>query len=145
MDVIAGPEVKRLSEVDGRWCVSIFMPAHRAGAETQQDRIRLKNLLREAERQLVEAGLRTPDAAAIPEPGQALLAESDFWQHQSDGLAVFAHWRRVSSLSRAAAFPGAGDRGEAFPAQAALPPAEIKTCWTGRRSTPICAAARSTQ
>lgn len=91
MDVIAGPEVKRLSEVDGRWCVSIFMPAHRAGAETQQDRIRLKNLLREAERQLVEAGLRTPDAAAILEPGHALLAESDFWQHQSDGLAVFAH------------------------------------------------------
>jgi hypothetical protein len=32
------------------------MPTHRAGAETQQDRIRLKNLLREAEERLIEGG-----------------------------------------------------------------------------------------
>jgi hypothetical protein len=30
-------------------CVSIYMPTHRAGSETQQDPIRLKNLLKEAE------------------------------------------------------------------------------------------------
>jgi hypothetical protein len=30
-------------------CVSVFMTMHRSGSETQQDPIRFKNLLREAE------------------------------------------------------------------------------------------------
>jgi len=29
------------------WCISLFMPTHRAGRETEQDPIRFKNLLRE--------------------------------------------------------------------------------------------------
>jgi hypothetical protein len=56
----------------------------------QQDPIRLKNLLREAENQLLAAGLRRPDVSSLLEPAEALLADGDFWQHQSDGLAVFA-------------------------------------------------------
>ncbi|NLX95041.1 MAG: hypothetical protein GXY83_02575 [Rhodopirellula sp.] len=90
MDSLTASEVKRLSKVAGLESVSIFLPTHRTGTEMQQDPIRLRNLLREAERQLVEAGSRAPAAKAILEPAYSLLADGLFWQHQSDGLAVFA-------------------------------------------------------
>ncbi len=70
-------------------CVSIYLPTHRAGADIQQDPIRLKNLLAQAEQRLVAAGMRSPDAKALLEPARPLLDDRPFWQHQSDGLAVF--------------------------------------------------------
>jgi hypothetical protein len=70
-------------------CVSIYMPTHRVGAGIQQDPIRLKNLLVEAEEHLLASGLRTPDAQELLEPAQKLLQDSLFWQRQSDGLALF--------------------------------------------------------
>jgi len=70
-------------------CVSIFLPTHRAGKEIEQDRIRFKNLLREAEQQLVRNRVRFLEAKKILEPASPLLEDSFFWRHQSDGLAVF--------------------------------------------------------
>jgi len=70
-------------------CVSIFMPTHRVGPETQQDPIRLKNLLAQAEERLLAAGLRTPEARQLLAPAHALLSDGLFWRYQSDGLAVF--------------------------------------------------------
>lgn len=67
-------------------CVSLYLPTHRAGAETQQDPIRFKNLLREAEERLEADGA---GAAEILAPARGLLDDHPFWQHQSDGLAVF--------------------------------------------------------
>ena len=69
--------------------VSIDMPARRRHPETREDPIRFKNLLRLAEDRLRGTG-RVSDARGILEPGHALLGDSGFWQHQSDGLAVFA-------------------------------------------------------
>jgi hypothetical protein len=90
MDTFRHADVERLSEGKDQWSASIFLPTHRTGTEMQQDPIRLKNLLREAENQLLAAGLRRPDVSSMLEPAEALLADGDFWQHQSDGLAVFA-------------------------------------------------------
>jgi len=70
-------------------CVSVFMPMHRSGPETQQDPIRLKNLIREAEERLIARGLRTPEAKELLEPAERLLQDGLFRQHQSDGLAMF--------------------------------------------------------
>jgi Bacterial archaeo-eukaryotic release factor family 3 len=70
-------------------CVSIFMPTHRKGPETQQDPIRLKNLLRDAEQQLVELEIRPAEAREWLAPAAALMEDADFWQHQGDGLALF--------------------------------------------------------
>jgi hypothetical protein len=69
--------------------VSLFMPTHRRGRETQQDPIRFRNLLREVEERLVAKGLRSPDVREMLEPAQRLEQDRDFWQHQSYGLAVF--------------------------------------------------------
>jgi hypothetical protein len=73
---------------DGR-CVSVYMPTHRAGPETQQNPIRLKNLLSEAENRLLDSGVRAPDAQTLLEPAYALLDDAWFWQHQSDGFVLF--------------------------------------------------------
>ena len=70
-------------------CVSIFMPMHRSGPETQQDPIRFKNLLREAEERLITQGLPAPEAKQLLESAQKLLQGDLFHQHQNDGLAMF--------------------------------------------------------
>src|SRR5574339_560142 len=69
--------------------VSLFMPTYRVGRETRQNRIRLKNLVREAEKQLIELGYRVPDAQALLQPAEALLGPTDFWRYAGDGLAIF--------------------------------------------------------
>lgn len=71
------------------WCVSLFMPTHRAGRETEQDPIRFKNLLREAEERLMDKGLRSAEVQEMIKRPQLLLQDRGFWQRQSDGLAVF--------------------------------------------------------
>jgi hypothetical protein len=71
------------------------MPTHRAGSETQQDPIRLKNLLGEAEERLMTAGLRSSEAQAMLEPVSQLVEDGLFWQQQSDGLAIFVSAREV--------------------------------------------------
>jgi hypothetical protein len=69
--------------------LSLFMPTHRAGFETQQNPIRFKNLLTRAERQLIDLGWRRPDAEKRLRPLHSLLADGRFWQNQLDGLALF--------------------------------------------------------
>ena len=82
MDILSRDDLKNLSEKRDGWHVSIFMPTHRAGPETQQDPIRLKNLLGQAEEQLVAAGLRPPEAQARLEPASKLVQDGLFWQRQ---------------------------------------------------------------
>ena len=81
-------------------CVSIFMPTHRSGRDTEQDPLRLKNLLKQAEVDLRALGLRTPEADAVLAPARDLLGEQPFWRHREDGLALFLRhdWSRVLTL-----------------------------------------------
>lgn len=82
-------ELRELVQKQGGPCVSIFMPTFRAGTEVQQNPIRLKNLLRESEQQLVSLGARQPEARELLGPAHGLLADGNFWRRQADGLAVF--------------------------------------------------------
>jgi hypothetical protein len=95
MDILTRAELEQLMRKEQQWCVSIYMPTHRAGAEAQQDPIRLKNLLREAEKHLSARGVSTRDVQKMLEPASKLLQDSYFWQHQSDGLAIFLSSNRV--------------------------------------------------
>lgn len=81
-------------------CVSIFMPTHRSGRETEQDPLRLKNLLGQAEEELRALGLRGPDADAVLDPGRTLLQDKAFWQNRQEGLALFfapGWWRTLAT------------------------------------------------
>ena len=87
MDIFNRSHLEDLLEAQAQPCVSIFLPTHRAGREVQQDPIRLKNLLREAEQGLAELGIRS--ANDITETAHDLVSDSHFWRHQGDGLALF--------------------------------------------------------
>lgn len=78
-------DLKELATACGTPCVSILMPTHRTGREVQQAAIRFKNLLREASEQLTAEG----HDCSILGPAESLATNSDFWQHQADGLAIF--------------------------------------------------------
>lgn len=88
MNVFTRNELKTLMEKTEGPCVSIFMPTLRGGAQSQQNPIRFKNMLREAEERLVTAGLRPPEARELLEPAQKLLQDGPFWR-QSNGIALF--------------------------------------------------------
>jgi hypothetical protein len=89
MKSLSNYELKTLMNKQKAPCISMFMPTHRTGAEIQQNQIRLRNLLREAEEKLLDGGLRTAEAKALLEPVSGLLGNVIFWRQQSDGLAVF--------------------------------------------------------
>lgn len=73
-----------IAETEGPW-VSLLLPTHRAGAETTGGPILLKNLVREA-----SAALPSDDEREwLDETTTPLLEDWNFWQNQTDGLALF--------------------------------------------------------
>jgi Bacterial archaeo-eukaryotic release factor family 7 len=89
MDILNPTDLKSLIAQRGKWCVSVYMPTHRLGREQQQDPLRLKNLLAKAEANLLANGLRRPKVQELMRPAEELLWDKAFWQHRSDGLAIF--------------------------------------------------------
>ncbi|NTW29600.1 MAG: hypothetical protein HGA39_09615 [Coriobacteriia bacterium] len=69
--------------------VSVYLPTHRAGAEKEQDRLRLKNLLKSACDTLVADGMSERDADALLAPAHAVLTDETFWLTVSESLAFF--------------------------------------------------------
>ncbi len=89
MDRINNESLRNLIEMHGDPCLSIYLPTHRIGNEAEQDPIRLKNLTTEAEDNLLEHGRRRPDVEELLAPIHSLIGDYEFWQHQSEGLAIF--------------------------------------------------------
>jgi hypothetical protein len=89
MNELSKDELRLLIEKGKAPCLSIYMPTHKAGAEVQQNAIRLKNLLKEAEERLVTGGRRAAEVEKLLEPVQALVKNNPFWRQQSSGLAIF--------------------------------------------------------
>lgn len=81
-------ELRPLAEARGDACVSIAMPTHEVGAEVQQDRIRLGNLLSEATTKLEQQGLTPADAERVLAPTRALEDDTEFWNHGRPGLVL---------------------------------------------------------
>jgi len=89
MDILSGNELETLMPRQVGICVSIYMPTIRKGSETQQNQIRYKNLLRDAESQLSLSELRPSEIKDMLAPAQELSGNTPFWRNQSDGLALF--------------------------------------------------------
>lgn len=64
--------------------ISLLMPTHRSGPETTSGSIMLRNLLRDAGEQLDDAGRERLEETVAP-----LVSDSQFWQFQGEGLAIF--------------------------------------------------------
>lgn len=79
--------VKRLSEAKDGLYVSIYLPTHRIFADTQQDKIRFKNLLAEAENELKNS-FEYKDTESFLAEAKKLQDDNQFWNYMADGLAV---------------------------------------------------------
>lgn len=104
MALIPHSDLRALLEEHPGPCVSIYLPTHRA-VEMQQDQIRFKNLLRVAEEKLLTMGRRSPEVRRLLEPARKLLDNPFFWQHLSDGLAVFVSPRLFREFRVPLSFP----------------------------------------
>jgi len=88
MKIPTGEELQVLIDNREDPAVSIYMPAYSKG-DTEQNPTRLKNLIREAQERLVSLGHSISDTSAILDPAEQMLPDSQFWQHQDEGLALF--------------------------------------------------------
>lgn len=89
MDTLTRSDLQQLTESDGEWHVSLYLPTNPVGQERQQDPIRLKNLLNQAEKSLLEYNLRRPEVEEMLSPAQELLTNKQFWQSPGNGVAIF--------------------------------------------------------
>jgi hypothetical protein len=88
MNLFTIDELTTLTTASNSTSISIYAPMERLGIETKQNPIRLKNLVRQAEEKLLALGLGGQDAKELLQPIHE-LDTYHFWQHQSDGLAIF--------------------------------------------------------
>ena len=100
MDVLSRDDLELLVRQPRSPCVSLYMPTHRSGPETQQDPIRLKKLIGRARKRLVGTGIHRRAVSEMLQPARRLLEDEAFWRHQSEGLALFlrAGWSRCYRL-----------------------------------------------
>jgi hypothetical protein len=91
MTMITKNDVLELSRVHGPFCISVFIPTHRAGEETLKgkDALSLKNQLKDVRRKLRRRGMSVNMIGEYIRPASDLVDDSKFWRHQSDGLAIF--------------------------------------------------------
>ncbi|PKL78038.1 MAG: hypothetical protein CVV27_04055 [Candidatus Melainabacteria bacterium HGW-Melainabacteria-1] len=82
--------LRELIDHRGHPAVSIYIPTRQVAMLTDaQDRIRFKNAIDQAGLRLQEYGIAAGNLNRILGPAKALLEDTMFWQHQSQGLAVF--------------------------------------------------------
>ena len=89
MKLISTEEIKTLVEQPKDNSISIYMPVVAAGAEVRQNPIRFKNLIKEAHRRLIEAGVDETQVTQLLEKADE-LDRQDFWEGiPEQGLAIF--------------------------------------------------------
>jgi hypothetical protein len=98
-DPVTAADLRALAQIASTPKVTIHLPTHRKGAEVRQDPVQLRNLVDDAAHQLAETG-HGASVDAVLGPVRKLVNDTSFWQHQCDGLAVFAstdvhRWFRV--------------------------------------------------
>lgn len=91
MDRMTTEELRSLVQQRTGPCVSLYMPTHDAGADIQQDAIRFKNLLREAEERLRSRGMKQQEIDGVLAEARKLIdLDRIFWRSPKAGFAMFA-------------------------------------------------------
>ncbi|WP_242032001.1 hypothetical protein [Microcoleus sp. FACHB-672] len=78
MTLLSVEELKSLVEQPTGVSVSIYMPIYRVGLEIQQNPVRFKNLVREAENKLEEYGFEKTEIRKVLEPALQEIDEATF-------------------------------------------------------------------
>lgn len=88
MNANGSNSLRQLAAMDGEYVVSIYLPVT-VGAESRQNPVRFKNLVRAAASQMRERGIGEPAIQKMSVTARTLLDQHDLWQELSHGLAVF--------------------------------------------------------
>jgi hypothetical protein len=89
LDHFGRSELDALVASEGGPHVSIYIPTHQTVIEAEQDSLRLKNLTKEAEKQLTENWMRATEAREFLSPVVSLIHDDSFWMQRQNGLAIF--------------------------------------------------------
>src|SRR5207244_1210809 len=90
VDIPSLADLKSLAAHRDDICVSIYLPTTPVSREAAGDRIELKNLAKEALRQLETANADKRRVAALMEHLDDLVDDDEFWRFQARSLAVLA-------------------------------------------------------
>jgi hypothetical protein len=88
MTTLSHANLVELIAVAGQRLVSIYLPTAPSGHEMPQNRVRFKNLLKQAENSLIADGASRDNAQTLLAPSRELLEKPTFWETLSAGLAV---------------------------------------------------------
>ena len=88
MDILRKDDIRKLSENKNHPSVSIFIPTHKEWNEMNKDMTRYKNQLSKAKKILAK-GMREKELINFLRPAKELLDNSEFWNHQDLGLAIY--------------------------------------------------------
>lgn len=89
MKLLTRDDIEMLARKQPGWCVSLYMPTHRASADIVRDQSHLKDLLRAAELRLLCTGLPAADARAILAPAHDPASAGLIWREPAEGLLLF--------------------------------------------------------
>jgi hypothetical protein len=91
MGVLSKEDITEITGFESDICVSLYMPAHSSGVEVNEkhDALLLKNNLQQAKRILTEKGKSQAAVESILKEASALVDNREFWNTQSQGLALF--------------------------------------------------------
>lgn len=91
MAILTKQDIEQLSGIHSAFCISVFIPTHRAGKEVIEklDTIALKNQLKIVKTKLSREELSSKEIDDLVSPIQELIDDTGFWRRQSDGLALF--------------------------------------------------------
>jgi hypothetical protein len=114
-------DLQSLNAIDSKCCVSLHIPTSKYGRETQQGAIHLKNLLTKTSKELEGHSLGSDSISKLLDPIHALVDNTDFWQHQNQGLSIFASEGFLEAFSLPITVPARQFVGEAFDVVPILP------------------------
>ncbi|MCA9904496.1 MAG: hypothetical protein KC547_11615 [Anaerolineae bacterium] len=128
IDALTPERLAKLVNVPGVPALSLYMPAGRSGDESRQNPIRYKNVCKRAAEALAAA--QTPG-----EVTERLMARLDalgadvprYWEHQSDGLAVFVTTDFFAALRLPLSFAEDVRAGASFDVLPLLPALRLNT------------------
>jgi len=89
MNILTKEIIKDLQSKEGSPCISLYMPTHRSHPENLQDPIRFQNLTKELKASLLKK-FSAIEVNTLIEPYEALSANSEFWNHTYEGIAIFS-------------------------------------------------------
>lgn len=81
-------ELKALQSQQRPPCLSLYQPTHRHHPDNQQDSIRFRNLVAKLEKSLNQKESAKRHASLLGSL-QSLAEDAEFWNHRTDGLAIF--------------------------------------------------------